>query len=174
MRARGAFPSPAVSALATIGLSQLRQSRRQLGVGPLLAARECLQWRPITHRPPVPEGVGEAALSMRPPGGFVVDHRLHIGGSRPRSSRHKGLRCVDEHLDAGGRQGRRGRAGLLLLARHGFVQEERCSVEVERGDPTQIPHQLGTQGLGVPVNRRCRVGDDQHDRQGGRLYLFHD
>lgn len=85
------------------------------------------------------EGIGEAALPMGTPWRVMVGHGLHISRARLCSPRNQVIRCVDQDLDASGRQTHFRRTRLPLLAWHSFVQEKRCAVQMKRGNPTEIP-----------------------------------
>ena len=116
----------------------------------------------------MPEGISEAPLHMRPPRDFMVCRILYVCCSGLSGAMDQFVGVIDENLDTRRGQPHMAWARLCRLARYGFVQKERCSIQVKPRDPTEVPQLRSAERSCVPVNRRCSVGNDQHDRMDGR------
>ena len=108
--------------------------------------------------------IGEASLTVRPPRRVVRADRFHVGRASLCSPFDEVIGRIDENLDPGGRQAHGSRARLLILTRHGFVEEERRATEVKPSNAAKVPQPAGTKRRRVPLHRCVTVGHDQHHR----------
>ena len=108
--------------------------------------------------------IGKASLTVRPPRRVVRADRFHVGRASLCSPFDEFIGFIHEHLDPGGRQSHRCRARLPILARHGFVDEERGATEVKPSNAAKVPQPAGTKRRRVPRHRCVTVGHDQHHR----------
>ena len=121
-----------------------------------------LQRRPISYRPPMPERIGESSLAMSSPRGLMIGRILDIRCTGPGGTIDERPWFLNEDLDPRGRQADIRRTCLVRLAWDGLMHEEGGAVDMEPGDPAQIPENTGTKGRGVPTYGSGRVRDDQH------------
>jgi len=110
--------------------------------------------------------IGKASLTMRPPWRVVLAYRFHVGRASLCSPFDEVIGRIDENLDPGGRQAHGSRARLLILTRHGFVEEERRATEVKPSNAAKVPQLAGAKRRRVPPDRCVSVGHDQHHREG--------
>ena len=108
--------------------------------------------------------IGKTSLTVQPPWRVVRADRFHVGRASSSSPFDEFIGFIDEHLDPGGRQSYRCRARFPILARHGFVDEERGATEVKPSNAAKVPQPAGTKRRRVPRDRCGTVGHDQHHR----------
>lgn len=85
------------------------------------------------------ERIGEAALAMDSPRGFVIRGGLNRRRAGLASTIDEAVRVIDENLDPRGRQAHVDRALLCLPARDSLVNEERRAAYMEPCNSTEVP-----------------------------------
>ncbi len=98
--------------------------------------------------------IGKASLTMQSPRRIMLRPRFHIDRASLCSPFYEGVGRIDEDFDPGRRQAHVGRARLLILTRHSFVQKEGRAIEVK-------PSNTGRQGAWTDCVSLTAIWDDQ-------------
>lgn len=131
-------------------------------------SRERRQRRAIPDRPSMSERIGEAALAMHSPRGFMVGRGFYRRRAGLPRVINEAVWFINEDLDPRGGQAGVARALLCLPAWYSLVNEERRAVDLKAGNSAEVPQLGGAQCRRVPADRRSRVGNDQHHRKKRR------
>jgi hypothetical protein len=113
----------------------------------------------------MPERIGETSLAMGSPRRLMIGRMLDIRRAGRGGAINEPSGLLDEDLDSSGGHANGGGTWLLHLAWDGLMHKERGAVEVEPGDPAQVPEHARTECRPVPADGGGSIGDDQHDRK---------